>query len=119
MPGPDFSLVKSRQQAEELARRGELEPLLLLPAEFGGKAIPENVVYVPTGIRAAKELLDRTVIAPLVAGGRLTRYSAVPEYQGESFIPIAIRIETDAPAAASIAVNVWGEALNRDPENAG
>jgi hypothetical protein len=34
--GPDFSHVNSREKAEEMARRGELEAMYLVPLEFGG-----------------------------------------------------------------------------------
>jgi hypothetical protein len=93
MPGPDFSQVNSVKKAEELARRGEVQRLLLVPSEFGGKEVPENVVYVPAGFRSVKEQIDRNIIMPLVAEGKITRYRALPEYQGDSFIPIAIKIE--------------------------
>ena len=119
MQGPDFSHVNSVKAAEDLVRRGDIERLLLLPSEFGGVEVPENVIYVPTGIGAMKERIDRNVVGPLVAEGKITRYSAVPEYQGDSFIPIAIRIEASDPGAFSTVINIWGEALNRNGPNAG
>jgi hypothetical protein len=113
MPGPDFSQVSSVAKAQELVQRGELEQLLLLPAEFGGREVPENVVYVPVGFRSVKERIDRNIVAPLVAEGKITRYRALPEYQGDSFIPIAIKIEASDPASFTTVINIWGEALNR------
>jgi hypothetical protein len=113
MHGPDFSQVKSVKQAEDLVRRGEVERLLLLPQEFGGKDVPENVVYVPAAIRLLKEQIDRDVIRPLIAERKITRYRALPEYQGDSFIPIAIKLEAWDPGAFTNAINIWGEALNR------
>ena len=62
MQGPDFSQIKSVKQAEDLVRRGEVERLLLLPQEFGGKEVPENVVYVAAAIRLMNEQVDRNVI---------------------------------------------------------
>ena len=50
--GPDFSAIDSREKAEELFRRGELEMLFLMPLEFGGIDDPRNVVFVPVGIAA-------------------------------------------------------------------
>ena len=119
MRGPDFSHVKSAKKVAKLVRRGELERMLLLPSEFGGDEIPENIVYVPVGIRAVKEQIDLTVIRPLVAEGKATDYEAHPEYQGGSFIPIAIRIEASGPATFSTLINIWGEALERDDTGAG
>jgi hypothetical protein len=113
MQGPDFSHVSSVQKAEELVRSGELERVLLLPAEFGGTEVPQNVTYVPAGIRAIKENIDRNIIGPLVSAGTITRYRASPEYQGDSFIPIAIKIAASQPGAFSTVINIWGEALGR------
>ena len=90
--GPDFSHVDSVAKARELFGRGQLEQLFLLPLEFGGEDVPPNVVYVPAGIAAVKSGIDRDVIGPLVAEGKITSYSATPEYQGRTVIPIAIRI---------------------------
>jgi hypothetical protein len=118
-PGPDFSEVDSRQKAEDLFRKGDLEKVLLLPAEFGGADIPHNVVYVPVGLGAIKAGIDRNVIGPLIAEGKVTRYAATPEYQGASFIPIAIKVEASDPAAFSTVINIWGEALRRGEEDAG
>lgn len=97
MNGPDFSHVTSVQQAEDLVRRGDIERLLLLPSEFGGVEVPENVVYIPAGISALKERID----------------------QGDSFIPIAIRIEASDPGAFSTVISIWGDALNRGAATAG
>lgn len=44
--GPDYRRVDSHRQAEQLARQGELQKLLLLPLEFCGRDIEANVVYV-------------------------------------------------------------------------
>lgn len=52
--GPDFSAIDSREKAEELFRRGEMEKLFLMPLEFGGTDDPRNTLYVPAGIAAAK-----------------------------------------------------------------
>ena len=97
--GPDFSKIDSQAKAEELFRRGELEKLFLMPLEFGGQDIPVNTLYVPVGVADLKAGIDNNVIGPLAAEGKITKYTATPEYQGKSFIPIAI--------------NIWGEALAR------
>ena len=81
--GPDFSGVTSRSQAEELAREGLLEELLILPTVFGGRDdIPENILYVPVGIAEVKRGIDENIVAPLVRDGCVTRYTATPEYSG-------------------------------------
>ncbi|MFL5386345.1 MAG: hypothetical protein ACJ8GN_27825 [Longimicrobiaceae bacterium] len=111
--GPDFSAVDSQAKVEELFRRGELEKLHLMPLEFGGSDIPPNTLYVPVGIASIKAGIDDDVIGPLVEEGKVTSYTATPEYQGKSFIPIAIRIVASNPGQFSTTINIWGEALTR------
>jgi len=112
--GPDFSEIDSRAKAEELFRRGQLEKLLLMPLEFGGEDIPVNTLYVPIGVADIKAGIDNNVIAPLAAEGKFTKYTATPEYQGKSFIPIAINIVASDPGEFSTTINIWGDALARD-----
>lgn len=112
--GPDFSAIDSRKKAEALFRRGELEALFLMPLELGGIDDPRNVVFVPVGIAAVKAGIDQNVIAPLVEEGRVSRYAATPEYQGRSFIPIAIRVEASDPGQFSSTIDIWGDALGRN-----
>lgn len=114
--GPDFSAIDSREKAEALFRRGELEKLFLMPLEFGGDDDPHNTVFVPVGIAAVKEGIDQNVIAPLVEEGTVSRYTATPEYQGRSFIPIAIRVEASDPGQFSATIDIWGDALARNAE---
>ena len=111
--GPDFSAVDSQTKAEELLQRGALEKLFLLPLEFGGKDIPANVLYVPLGFAATKSGIDNNVIRPLIADGKVTQYQAAPEYQGRSFVPIAIRITAWNPGRFAATINIWGKALGR------
>jgi hypothetical protein len=112
--GPDFSEIDSLAKAEELFQRGGLEKLFLVPLEFGGQDIPQNILYVPVGIAAIKSDIDKNVITPLAASGKLTTYSAMPEYQGKSFIPIAIEIVAADPGKFSTKINIWGKALAQE-----
>ncbi len=112
--GPDFSGIDSREKAEELFRRGELEKLFLMPLEFGGEDSPLNMLYVPVGVAAIKSGIDNNVIGPLASEGKVSNYKAVPEYQGGSFIPIAIKITAWDPGEFSTTINIWGEALGRE-----
>jgi hypothetical protein len=109
--GPDFAAVDSRAKAEELFRRGDLEKLFLMPLEFGGTDHPLNTLFVPVGLAEIKAGVDRNIVAPLVADGTITEYKAMPEYQGTSFIPIAIKIVASNPGQFSTTINIWGEAL--------
>lgn len=111
--GPDFSDTNSKEKAEARVQRGELEKLFLLPAEFGGTDDPRNIVYVPRGFVAMKANIDMNIIKPLVAESKVTRYEATPEYQGKSFVPIAIKIVVSDPGAFTTSINIWGKALAR------
>jgi hypothetical protein len=112
--GPDFSAVDSQAKAEALFGRGDLEKLFLLPLEFGGQDIPDNFLYVPVGVADIKARIDNNVIGPLVSEGKVTQYTATPEYQGNSAIPIAITIEATNPGEFRSTIKIWGEALTRD-----
>lgn len=111
--GPDFSDINSKEKAESKVQSGELEKLLLLPAEFGGINDPRNVVYVPRGFGAIKAGIDMNIIKPLVAESKVTEYQATPEYQGKSFVPIAIKIVASNPTSFTTEINIWGKALVR------
>ena len=113
-PGPDFSTIDSLEKAVELFHRGDLEKLLLIPPEFGGEDIPDNTLYVPLGIADVKTGIDNNIIGPLVEEGKITNYEALPEYQGESFVPIAIKIVASEPGDFTSTINIWGEALDRE-----
>lgn len=112
--GPDFSAIDSLAKASELFRRGDLEKVFLMPLEFGGEDCPQNTLYVPVGLAAIKAGIDRNVVGPLVAQGKVANYRATPEYQGKSFIPIAIKIVATTPGEFTTTINVWGDALARD-----
>jgi hypothetical protein len=110
--GPDFSKVTSRERAEELVRAGQMEPPLLLPPMFGGRAdIPENVVYVPVGFVEVKRGIDENIVAPLARDGQVSRYAAEPRYSGDSFIPVEITIAASDPGSFTTRIAIWGDAL--------
>jgi hypothetical protein len=113
-PGPDFSHVDSLEKAAAMFRKGKLEKLYLIPLEFGGPDSENNVVYVPLGLNEVKRGIDVNVIGPLVKKEKVTQYRAEPEYQGESFVPIAINITAWDPGEFTTTINIWGEALERE-----
>jgi hypothetical protein len=113
-PGPDFSGIDSLAKAEQRFQQGDFEKLFLLPLEFGGQDVPQNFLYVPLGVAGVKSGIDNNIIRPLVEEGKVTNYTATPEYQGKSFIPIAIRIVASDPGQFSTTINIWGEALGRE-----
>ena len=114
--GPDFSAVDSLAKARQLYEDGTLEKLFLMPLEFGGQDIPPNVLYVPLGITDIKQGIDLNVIGKLAEDGTITQYSAEPEYEGNSFIPIALRIRAWDPGEFSTEIYIWGQALEREAD---
>lgn len=111
--GPDYAAVDSGEKVQALVARGELVAMLLLPEVFGGENRPENLVHVPPFVADLKSEADQDLILPLVNDGKITRYSAVPEYAGRSRVPIAIRLVGYDPANFTYDIAIWGEALTR------
>lgn len=109
--GPDYSSIDSKEKAEDLFQKGQLKKLLLLPSEFGGQDIPPNVVYVPEFAVDLKASTDQNIILPLAQEGKITRYNATPEYEGNSFIPAAINIVASEPQSFTYKVAIWGKTL--------
>jgi hypothetical protein len=69
---------------------------------------------VPIGVANIKDGIDDNVIGPLAQEGKISKYKAEPEYQGDSFIPIAIKGTAWDPAQYMTTINIWGEALLRN-----
>jgi hypothetical protein len=114
--GPDFSHVDSRAKAEALFDEGTLEKLYMMPLEYGGEDIPLNVLYVPIGVAAIKSGIDLNTIGPLAEAGTVSEYKAEPRYQGNSFVPSAIKITAWNPGQFSATINIWGEALAQEQD---
>jgi hypothetical protein len=110
--GPDFSHVDSPAKVQELANRGELHKLLLMPAEFGGPDIAPNAVFVPAFAVDMKTRIDQNIIASLVREGKVKHYEATPQYEGRSFVPSCIRIVASDPGSFASDVAIWGKALS-------
>lgn len=111
--GPDYRHIDSRQKAEDLCKRGELKKLLLLPAEFGGQDVPPNVIYVPEIAVELKARLDVNTIRPMAQKGLVSTYTATPEYEGKSVVPLLIRVLATDPGRFEGTINIWGRALEQ------
>jgi hypothetical protein len=109
--GPDFSSVDSLAKAQELARAGQLQKMLLLPEEFGGGDVPPNCVFVPAWVAEKKAETDNNIVRPLAADGKISTYRAMPQYQGKSFVPNAIKIDASDPGSFTLTIAIWGDAL--------
>ena len=107
--GLDFSDVTSLEKAEALYAQGKLERVLLFPAEFGGKDIPQNVVFVPLGITEIKNQLNGT-LTRFVGDGLINKLTIEPEYKGQSFIPAKIKMRawhTDKKGEFNPSIDIW------------
>ena len=89
--------------------------MLLMPAIFGGPDGELNAVYVPASAAELKDRTDRNVILPLAQEGKFKRYSARPEYEGVSVVPVAIRLEATDPGNFSWRLTIWGDAVQSAP----
>jgi hypothetical protein len=110
-PGPDYSHVDSQEKARELAERGELARLHLVPAEFGGTDDVRNVVYVPPFVVDLKHDVDANVVRPLIEDGTVRSYAATAQYDGPSFVPSSIEIRASDPGDFQTTLRIWGRAL--------
>jgi hypothetical protein len=88
----DYSIVTSREAAEALVAKGELEVILLFPSEFGGEELAENMAYVPPGISALKDQNTETLIR-FFKEGLIDNLTVTPDYKGESLVPTRINIK--------------------------
>ena len=111
--GPDFSDIDSIVKADALFQEGKLEKLLMRPACFGGEDNVLNTLYVPLGTAELKERIDTHTVAVLASEGKVMQYSAKPEYQGKSVIPIAVTVVASEPGSFTATINIWGDALKR------
>lgn len=116
--GPDYGRITSQGKAEKLCRQGELQKLLLFPEAFGGEDIPANVVYVPPFAAELKARVDQDVILPLVQDGRVRHYAARPEYEGDSFVPVAVHLSATEPGEFHQTIAIWGKALVQQTQEA-
>ncbi len=106
---PDFSGVDSREKAEELARKGVLCPLYLMPLRFGGsESLLENTVLATPAAVALKDRFDDRV-EKLLEEGRVNGYTCEPQYRGTSFIPCAVKVTArkDGADVLTETIHIW------------
>lgn len=103
-----FEEIDSQEKAIELARKGVLKPLYLMPLRFNGPESPENAVFVPP---VAVELKDRfdDMVEELFLQGKVNGYSGSPEYKGRSFVPSRVHIvaKKDGEPVFTETIEIW------------
>ena len=105
---PDFSHVNSIEKAAELAKRGELYPLYLLPLRFNGEESARNRLFVPQVTVELKERYD-DMVESLLVEEKVNGYSCTPEYKGESVVPakLTLTAKKDGEAMFSETIQIW------------
>jgi len=103
-----FEAIKSRPLAEDAVRQGHLSKVLLLPAEFGGTEVLENITYVPVFIKHIKDKTTAELL--MLAKSGSINVSIVPEYRGASFVPTKLLLSAwrdGHPVAYKQEINIW------------
>jgi len=106
---PDFSAITSLEDAKLHAKQGTLAPIYLMPLEFGGPDIPQNIVYVPAAVTDVYNQLIGTV-RRFAEDGLITNMQVNPGYKGDSFVPSTLSITTshdDKPGSFNPTIEIW------------
>ena len=88
--GPDFSHVRSVEQAEAEVAQGRLIRAYLFPLELGGPDDPQNVAYLPSGMEEAWRSVVGS-IGRFAEQGLVDGLSVEPTYNGESLVPCRLK----------------------------
>jgi hypothetical protein len=108
--GPDFSTVTTKAAARQLVREGKLVRIHYFPLELGGPDEPHNVGFVTPEAATAREMLVGTLVR-FLEDGLIDTLRVVPEYAGESIVPIRIvmeaRREGDEEGGFNGSIEVW------------
>lgn len=105
-----WAAIQSMEAAVAAHERGELEPLLLLPSQFGGDDDPLNVVFVPKGFVSIRDQTITDSMGRLIADGIVNSFTCEPEYDGDSFVPVRLRMRawhTDKPGGVNAVLEIW------------
>jgi len=104
----DFAEVDSNEKAMELAKKGILSPLYLMPLRFNGEESARNRLFVPPVVVELKDRYD-DMVEELLVQGKVSGYSCTPEYKGNSFIPAKLTIvasQNQEPVFTQT-INIW------------
>lgn len=103
-----FIDVDSNEKAIDLANKGVLKPLYLMPLRFSGEESAQNRVFVPQAIVELKDRYD-DIVEELLIQEKVNGYLCTPEYKGNSFIPskISLVAKKDGIPIFTETINVW------------
>jgi hypothetical protein len=105
---PDFSQIDSTAKAIELANKGVLSPLYLMPLRFNGEESERNRLFVPPVVVGLKDRYDN-IVEDLLVQEKVNGYSCTPEYKGKSFIPSKLTViaRKDGKDVFTQTINIW------------
>lgn len=105
---PDFSEIDSNEKAMELAKKGVLSPVYLMPLRFNGEESARNRLFVPPVVVELKDRYD-DMVEDLLVQGKVSGYSCTPEYKGNSFVPSKLTIvaSKDKEPVFTQTINIW------------
>lgn len=105
---PNYTDIDSNEKAVELAGRGILSPLYLMPLRFNGEESDQNRLFVPPVVVELKDRYD-DMVEDLLVAGKVNGYSCSPQYKGKSLIPSAITIaaKKDGNPVFTQTIEIW------------
>lgn len=110
----DCARVTSRLRLTLARRRGQLEPLALIPPSLAAERgePTRDAVFVPPYYAEQKRRLDHLILGGLVRYGiGNPAYAATPDFAGRSLVPASIQIEVSGPVSCVTVMRIW------DPED--
>lgn len=89
---PYFEELDSQEKLIECAKKGVLFPMYVMPLRFNGSNSIDNILFVP---KFAVELKNKAddMVENLLRQEKVSSYSCMPEYKGDSFVPSKVVIE--------------------------
>ncbi len=106
----DCAQITGKLRLSLARRRGQLEPLDLMPAQtrLGPEEAALNRVYVPPYFAQQKRRIDHLITAGLVRNGiGVPSYVASADFVGDSLVPAAIHIDVAGAMECWSVLRVW------------
>ena len=94
----EYSYISSLARAEISCKEGHLKKAFLLPTEFGGEVVPENIVYLPPDAWDMKNQTTAELHDAIASG--MSDIQILPEYLGASFVPAKLIVTAARPGHA-------------------
>ena len=91
----DYSSITAPRDVENACLKHHLIEIFIIPAELGGRDVPQNLLYVPPAIRVSKD--DATVELLHAVQMGMIEVAIRPEYRGVSLVPSKIIITAARP----------------------